>query len=300
MTATNKDYSELEPTEETLDFVQAMSDEHHPYHHLARTLALAYEQAAKGKGKERHASEGEPFHEQQIVRLGEWLGSNHFEIGQASKKGLESVRLPKERGMAELLGAINYLAAAHILRSREPAGEASEAQNVARVAAENAELKKQLTDIVEVCVDDGGAPRGLSAIAAVEWLIAQSRMQNEWVVAAANHTNELRAQAVEVLELAKAAGSPSGMTLSSAVSWLNARRLAAENDLERANEDNNKLRHKIIRARENALGAGAPDEELIEQVNWLIKMMYKLEHAQKPHEGHNLSCGHSNQRCAKE
>jgi hypothetical protein len=47
------------------------------------------------------------------------MGSNHFEIGQACKKALESARLSPEKAVAELLGAINYLAAAVILRERE-------------------------------------------------------------------------------------------------------------------------------------------------------------------------------------
>ena len=82
------------------------------YSELRRVLELAAEQAAAGKGKERHASEGERFEHQQIVRLGYWSGNIGFQIGQASKKAMEAQRLPAQRAIAELLGAINYAAAA--------------------------------------------------------------------------------------------------------------------------------------------------------------------------------------------
>jgi hypothetical protein len=82
------------------------------YDALRAVLLRALEQAEHGKGKERHASEGEAFHEQQIVKFGEWLGSCHFQVGQACKKAIESTRLPRDRAVAELLGAMVYLAAA--------------------------------------------------------------------------------------------------------------------------------------------------------------------------------------------
>lgn len=83
------------------------------YERLADVLLRAYGQAAYGKGKERHAQE-QPFHEQpmqQVIRL-HGVG---FATGQASKKSSEALRLPTtERKVAELLGAINYLAGAVI------------------------------------------------------------------------------------------------------------------------------------------------------------------------------------------
>lgn len=88
------------------------------YESLARVLQEALDQAAAGKGKERHANEGEAFEDQQIVQLGEWLGSNHFQLGQAAKKLLESARLPPDRARREILGAINYAAAAVIQQDR--------------------------------------------------------------------------------------------------------------------------------------------------------------------------------------
>ncbi len=81
---------------------------------LARILKLAYDQAATGKGKERHAHEGQLFQNQAIMTLQHELGSNHFSIGQACKKSLESVRLPPAGAKREILGAIVYLAAAYL------------------------------------------------------------------------------------------------------------------------------------------------------------------------------------------
>ena len=86
----------------------------HGYEALAAVLDLALEQAQAGKGAERHAVAGEAYQDQQIVQLGEWMGSTAFAVGQACKKAIESTRLPADRAKAELLGAINYLAAAVI------------------------------------------------------------------------------------------------------------------------------------------------------------------------------------------
>ncbi len=83
------------------------------YESLYRVYRAALTQAQDGKGKERHAHDGETFDEQQIIKIGEWLGSTHYEIGQAVKKSIESTRLPTpERQIKELLGAMNFLAAA--------------------------------------------------------------------------------------------------------------------------------------------------------------------------------------------
>lgn len=89
------------------------------YGELARVLGEALGQAQDGKGKERHAGTGQNFEDQQIVQLGEWMGTTGFAIGQACKKSIESTRLPKDRAIAELLGAINYLAAAVIQLERQ-------------------------------------------------------------------------------------------------------------------------------------------------------------------------------------
>lgn len=83
------------------------------YDSLRHVLALALEQASVGKGKERHAN-GKAFDRQPIMEIGRMVGSG-YPLGQAMKKAQESTRLPPDRAKAELLGAINYLAAAYLL-----------------------------------------------------------------------------------------------------------------------------------------------------------------------------------------
>ena len=84
------------------------------YEALGEALAAAVEQAARGKGSERHAEKGEAFSDQLIFEIPRRLGAcgSGFLLGQAVKKIYESARLGPERARAEILGAINYLAAA--------------------------------------------------------------------------------------------------------------------------------------------------------------------------------------------
>jgi hypothetical protein len=84
------------------------------YSYLALVLANALEQASHGKGKERHASEGEPFDKQPICEMARRYGLGG-PLFQANKKMLESQRLPWPAAERELLGAINYIAAAIIV-----------------------------------------------------------------------------------------------------------------------------------------------------------------------------------------
>ena len=100
------------------------------YSLLDVVLSDARNQAASGKGKERHAVDGEPFERQQICEIGRRLRGNVAAgpLFQAVKKVYESGRLEGEAGVAELLGAINYISAAVILR-REDAGKRLDAQD---------------------------------------------------------------------------------------------------------------------------------------------------------------------------
>lgn len=83
------------------------------YEKLADVLARAYNQAALGKGKERHAN-GKAFHLQPMQDLCRLHGVG-FATGQASKKASEALGLPTvDRQVAELLGGIVYLAGAII------------------------------------------------------------------------------------------------------------------------------------------------------------------------------------------
>jgi len=78
------------------------------YDGLKVTLEKAFDQAAKGKGKERHAGE-KNFVDQPIF----WIEENFksFQLGQAVKKIHESQRLPTAYAVKELQGAIVFLAA---------------------------------------------------------------------------------------------------------------------------------------------------------------------------------------------
>lgn len=78
------------------------------YQSLGNILLEAYDQAANGKGKERHA-DGQKFEEQPIIVLEKLYQSGV--LFQAAKKMHESQRLEKDAAIRELLGAMNYLAA---------------------------------------------------------------------------------------------------------------------------------------------------------------------------------------------
>ena len=87
------------------------------YAPLNRVLMTAYNHAAVGKGRERHANGGD-FLTQDIMAIARVHGIG-FQTGQAEKKVRESHGMI-DRGdyraaRAELLGAINYLAAAYLL-----------------------------------------------------------------------------------------------------------------------------------------------------------------------------------------
>lgn len=92
-----------------------------PYESLKEVLDDALRQASDGKGKERHAKKDEPFDKQKICEITRRVGLG-YPIGQAIKKAEESLRLGT-RGPDELLGAINYLAAAVICMREELADE---------------------------------------------------------------------------------------------------------------------------------------------------------------------------------
>jgi len=84
------------------------------YEMLAAVLQDALDQAQHGKGRERHAEGNKAFHEQDICQEARDLGLA-YPIGQARKKAKEALRLPPDKAIEDLLGAINYLAAAVIV-----------------------------------------------------------------------------------------------------------------------------------------------------------------------------------------
>lgn len=87
---------------------------------LRQVLDRAYDQASVGKGKERHVKEeGQAFQDQPICTLQRIYGTG-YGFGQAGKKTEESQRLPRAQAVAEILGAIVYLAAAVIVLEEGP------------------------------------------------------------------------------------------------------------------------------------------------------------------------------------
>lgn len=86
------------------------------YASLKRVLRAAYEHAAFGKGRERHAND-KPFDCQPIMEIGRMVGIG-YQLGQAMKKAQEAGGMSRkgrhDAAKAELLGAINYLASAYL------------------------------------------------------------------------------------------------------------------------------------------------------------------------------------------
>ena len=92
------------------------------YEHLANILQAAYEQAAVGKGAERHAG-GQPFDAQPMQSISDLFDSPYGMAFQVTKKLHEGLKMDTlERQERELLGAINYTAGI-ILWLRRQAGQ---------------------------------------------------------------------------------------------------------------------------------------------------------------------------------
>jgi len=90
------------------------------YESLANVLERAFDQAATGKGAERHA-DNKPFHQQPMQQIGDRRGVG-FILGQADKKSEEAQGMANrgqvDAAVRELLGAIVYLAGAVIWLER--------------------------------------------------------------------------------------------------------------------------------------------------------------------------------------
>jgi hypothetical protein len=80
------------------------------YHDLFDVLRDALDQAQNGKGEERHGN-GLSFTGQPALTITRAVGLG-FPLGQAMKKIQECQRMDPDAAKRELLGAINYLAAA--------------------------------------------------------------------------------------------------------------------------------------------------------------------------------------------
>lgn len=93
------------------------------YEKLVAVYQDAHDQAAKGKGDERHAN-GQPFHEQRMQQISGLLRSSDGMAFQAIKKMTEGLQFEDHaRREAELLGALNYIAGI-VIYYRELRGEA--------------------------------------------------------------------------------------------------------------------------------------------------------------------------------
>jgi hypothetical protein len=94
------------------------------YESLADVLRRAYEQAAVGKGKERHANDL-PFDRQPMQQIADRRGIG-FLLGQADKKSEEAQgmldRGQVDAAIRELLGSIVYIAGAVIWIERHHRG----------------------------------------------------------------------------------------------------------------------------------------------------------------------------------
>lgn len=80
------------------------------YEKLVAVFQAAHDQAAHGKGKERHAN-NLPFHKQRMQTISTTIGSEQGMVYQVVKKMTEGLQFTDhDKREAELLGAINYLA----------------------------------------------------------------------------------------------------------------------------------------------------------------------------------------------
>ncbi|SMC42707.1 hypothetical protein SAMN06297251_102113 [Fulvimarina manganoxydans] len=88
-----------------------------PYAGLRSVLMSALEQAANGKGSDRHGN-GLPFTDQPMMEIGRMTGAGGpaFQAMKKSQEALGMIRRGQDKAAeAELLGAINYLAGAILL-----------------------------------------------------------------------------------------------------------------------------------------------------------------------------------------
>lgn len=96
------------------------------YEALAGVLTEAYDQSARGKGKERHANQ-RPFTEQPIMRISRGRSSIGGLSYQIQKKADEAIGMVErgnhEAACKELMGSIVYAAAMILLIREQHAGE---------------------------------------------------------------------------------------------------------------------------------------------------------------------------------
>ena len=130
------------------------------YESLAKVLQEAYDQAARGKGAERHANDL-PFDQQPMQQIARRRGLG-FLLGQVDKKTEEAQGM-LERGdraawRREILGAINYLAGALVFTSEPSARDWQDWRQVGRKIPEpGRRLVVRLATGATVMVTSAGA-----------------------------------------------------------------------------------------------------------------------------------------------
>lgn len=136
------------------------------YEKLVAVYQDAHDQAAKGKGDERHAN-GQPFHEQRMQQISGLLRSSDGMAFQAIKKLTEGLQFEDHaRREAELLGALNYIAGIVIyyreLQDTRPLdNDASLVYNADRLVIKNSEG--------DVIFDSNGVPLTNEQLCAGDW-----------------------------------------------------------------------------------------------------------------------------------
>lgn len=119
------------------------------YFGLLMVLVEALNQAQYGKGAERHNLSGDtPFERQRMQTVSELVGSPDGMVYQAIKKLTEGMKLPtQERQVAELLGAINYIAGIVVyLRKRAQEQRAADIDNAVKEGRAQAEREIDAND----------------------------------------------------------------------------------------------------------------------------------------------------------
>lgn len=143
---------------ECLEQATKIVEEMKGYESLVQVYQDAVIQASKGKGRERHANEGEAYEDQIICEVARRVGLG-YPLGQAVKKIYESQRIGGERGVAELLGTLNYVAAAVIVMregvNAAPKAEGNCFQNGNSSPESSAEPEFKSGDKVQARLGDG-------------------------------------------------------------------------------------------------------------------------------------------------
>lgn len=139
-------------------------EESHPYFELAQVFEAAFNQASAGKGNERHAyGENERYCDQLICEMDRRLhGVGDGPRYQAVKKIYESARMDPDRAIKELLGAINYTAAAVIILKEkikddeQPKYDAPENDQKQKLYERFMEIQQNMLKAVEEKKEDHG------------------------------------------------------------------------------------------------------------------------------------------------